>query len=642
MALQKFFYIFKDPKDTDTYFVFVDDLYNYFKKESKEKSCLRRSYFLRGLKNIKFIEEREVVSLQDVLKYCFNHYDSHRGCERIVKIIENLILYGRGENTSEYVRSSFELYSAIAKTTLSSIGEGLTNFQIDESKIRTLVTEHRNSFSEEEWRKIILFEYHFSKENREDSTYEELIRMKWKKFQFIMSVNSVSEELGNVSRKHITERFIRQETAKKVYSIQINGSKTHLAEALDLQLYSTVQEYFSDAFASVTVIGNDSVEHDNKVSMVIEVQVDQDAEMYSNVCISLQHEIEERHSLQLTTVLFVSTAILSQYKNKDGCIARFRFRDDWNLGNVSNYVYLWENQDSFVNPDILDQSLHMTHSDNHCKSCFTDSLPKPLSMKNFDILQEWFLDVPMEIQLIFSAFINRRQLKRSHDPNLYLKQKVERLYMAYDILLNALNKNYIGVFQQSNTNELLQDYKSVKAVFSITSASGTTTSLTKAETSWKEKADDDLLYYNTFLKPQPLTYNSAAGLQTTYVCMRQCHVILMLDNLVRLKYGNDPERSERESKQLCTIPITLQGLPKDNSVTEHWHDSDICDGTPACMCKRRKILHQDDMKTILLEQSAAEKSTYNQFVSLYTWGHRELWHKMTGKLIYFSSFRVSF
>lgn len=60
----------------------------------------------------------------------------------------------------------------------------------------------------------------------------------------------------------------------------------------------------------------------------------------------------------------------------------------------------------------------------------------------------------MEIQLIFSAVINRRQLKPSHDPNFYLKQKVERLYMAYDILLNALNKNYVGVFQQSNTNEL--------------------------------------------------------------------------------------------------------------------------------------------------------------------------------------------
>lgn len=87
------------------------------------------------------------------------------------------------------------------------------------------------------------------------------MKIKWKKFQFIMSVNSVSEELGNVSRKHITERFIQQETARKVYSVQINGSKTHLAEALDLQLYSAVQEYFSDAF---TVINNDSVEHDNK------------------------------------------------------------------------------------------------------------------------------------------------------------------------------------------------------------------------------------------------------------------------------------------------------------------------------------------------------------------------------------------
>lgn len=94
--------------------------------------------------------------------------------------------------TNKYVRPSFELYSAIAKTTLSSIGDDLTNFQIDESKISTLVTERRNSFSEEEWWKIALFENHFSKEEIKDSTYEELMKIKWKKFQFIMSVNSVN------------------------------------------------------------------------------------------------------------------------------------------------------------------------------------------------------------------------------------------------------------------------------------------------------------------------------------------------------------------------------------------------------------------------------------------------------------------
>lgn len=115
-------------------------------------------------------------------------------------------------------------------------------------------------------------------------------------------------------------------------------------------------------------------------------------------------------------------------------------------------------------------------------------------MKQFDIIQEWFTDIPLEIQFIIGAFLNRRQLQRAPDSYAYAKQKLERLYMAYDWLLNLLNKNYIGVFQQANTDELLQDCKSVKTIFNVTSAAGATSSLAKAETDWKQKVDEDLLY----------------------------------------------------------------------------------------------------------------------------------------------------
>lgn len=113
------------------------------------------------------------------------------------------------------------------------------------------------------------------------------------------------------------------------------------------------------------------------------------------------------------------------------------------------------------------------------------------------------------------------------------------------------------MFQQANTNDLLQDCKSVKTIFNVTSAAGATSSLTKAKTDWKIKADDDLLYYNTYLKPHPLTYKTAAGLQTNNVSMRQCHVIFMLDNLVKKKSLYNPARGECESQHMCTIPITL-------------------------------------------------------------------------------------
>jgi hypothetical protein len=37
--------------------------------------------------------------------------------------------------------------------------------------------------------------------------------------------------------------------------------------------------------------------------------------------------------------------------------------------------------------------------------------------------------------------------------------------------------------------------------------------------------------------------------------------------------------------QICTLPITLKGLPKDAHIIDKWHDDNICDGTENCKCK---------------------------------------------------------
>ena len=167
MALQKLFYIFKDPENASTHLVYIDDFYKYFKDEADGTQCIRQSYLVRSLKNIKLIEGKEAVPLLDIFKYCFSHWESFKSCEKIVRIVENLVLYGNDNKlqTSEYVRSSFQLYNA--KTCFPYVNKGLKHLQIDEANIVTLVTEHRNSFSDEEWKQIVLFEYHFSKENEE-------------------------------------------------------------------------------------------------------------------------------------------------------------------------------------------------------------------------------------------------------------------------------------------------------------------------------------------------------------------------------------------------------------------------------------------------------------------------------------------
>lgn len=274
-----------------------------------------------------------------------------------------------------------------------------------------------------------------------------------------------------------------------------------------------------------------------------------------------------------------------------------------------------------------------TRDTDQCGSCFNALPTEPLSTRNFSIIQEWHLDMPIELQMLFTIFINTEALRRAQDADNFLKSKLGKLYTIYDSLLNILNKNYVGIFQQANTDELLYDYRNIKSVFSITSATGATKSHSKAEDEWKKRADDDTLYFNTYLKSQPLTYYTDAGLETKHTSLRKCHIILMLDNLVRLKFCRDPHRSQTPTNQLCTLPITIQGLPLDAAITEIWHDKQLCDGSVNCQCKNRLQLTKADIRRVLLDPSESEKSTYQQFVNLCSWGYQEIWRKMPGNYI---------
>ncbi|ESP02015.1 hypothetical protein LOTGIDRAFT_157148 [Lottia gigantea] len=83
------------------------------------------------------------------------------------------------------------------------------------------------------------------------------------------------------------------------------------------------------------------------------------------------------------------------------------------------------------------------------------------------------------------------------------------------------------------------------------------------------KTMNDQLYYQTFIKEYSMTYSSICGELTKPVSLRDCYMILMLDNLVLLKYHNDPEPGEHRSKQMCMLPITLQDISR-TSVKITW------------------------------------------------------------------------
>ena len=321
--------------------------------------------------------------------------------------------------------------------------------------------------------------------------------------------------------------------------------------------------------------------------------------------------------------MFFSTVSISQYKKASGNIARFELKDDIQTKKVVSDIYHHHfNHDSVFDVYEEDENLD-------CRNCFQDVPSNPLSIENFNIRTEWSMETPLETQILLGGFINLRGLRLTKFPERFLNRKYQVIYGAYDTLLNCFNQKHIGVLQLANTSELLMEYKSLSSVFSVTADIGATTSLQTAEKLIQKKVDSDNLYYNTYIKKYMLSYESAAGMVPSEVNLKEdCHIVLMFDNLVRTTTPSDPGVGV-VSGALLSLPITLQGLPMDNSITDSWH-SDACDGTNECICKKVGELSKEEMDKVLFP-SQEEKIRLDSLTQLCTWGYLDLWKEMPGK-----------
>ena len=589
MALQKYFYIFQDPNTSTNHLVFLDDFYKYFDNECKRQNVhVRRSYLLRSFKSVKSVDGKDTVSVREILRYCFNHFDDYSACKEIVHTVEKSVLFNKASTETEYVRSSLELYKLVAKTQLEKFEDILENVELDESVILTLVKDHKRLFTEREWKRIAWFEFHFARDiSEQEISYEDLLKSKWNKYSSLLSFKKCRIIIKEIIKKHLKNRFLRRQAARRDESEHTVIGQMHLYHAIESQITSSIQEYYPEAFGAAIAFETDYDKKENGFSVIVEVTSDVNEEVYSYLCHSIKYDLQKRHHLNLKNVIFLSTDTIENYLKGDG-VSRFRLRDDILLEKINNYKFYWENSDMKEEPYC--EVFSDQPEGEKCDACYNAELPSPLTLKNFSITKEWHLDVPVEIQLLFGAFINTETVRRSLDIQKYLHVKLEKLYTLYDGLLNVHNKNYIGIFQQANSDELLYDYRNIKSVFNITAASGATASHIKAEMDWKKRADEDILYYNTYLKPHSITYHTNAGLETKAVSLRKCHTIFLLDNLVRLTTTQNPNRSENPSNQLCTLPLTIQGLSLDAAITERWHDATMCDGTYRCPCKKRITL----------------------------------------------------
>ncbi|WAQ96121.1 hypothetical protein MAR_028811 [Mya arenaria] len=100
-----------------------------------------------------------------------------------------------------------------------------------------------------------------------------------------------------------------------------------------------------------------------------------------------------------------------------------------------------------------------------------------------------------------------------------------------------------------------------------------------------------------------------------------------MNNLVSLKKRSDPDPGECRSMQICTLPITIKGMPKNALECEKWHDGD-CAGTVGvtCVCKQDKVLNSKDIDNLLIHLTTEQASSFDNFQKLMTFGYNTIWN----------------
>jgi hypothetical protein len=180
------------------------------------------------------------------------------------------------------------------------------------------------------------------------------------------------------------------------------------------------------------------------------------------------------HETVCSTVLFFDNLSLKQFTLND-IIARFHLRDAIQSKHIVP-MFSWTNTES----KQADEQINL-----QCEICYAPATIDTLTFKGFNVNREWAVNIPLVVQILLGGYLNPKTITRKTASGM-LPKKMRRLYFTYDILLNTINKQYIGLLQERNTFELLMGYKSVTTVFKITGKSGTTMSLKIAEVKLKE------------------------------------------------------------------------------------------------------------------------------------------------------------
>ena len=611
----------------------LDELYKFMKthhKESDRKDAPRRNNIRSEIRkyNDGILEENNTtfLTLSTILRYCHFHCDDFRICKEIVNEVA-VTLFQKSDTpppppvSSVIEKTTFHLYKEIVNVDEIVFigGQDIKPIELDESKILYINKSYKNSFTKIGWRKIQLFEFQFSflekeRQKADYSTYflSSVPERKWKFWETVKASLTLGEQLSKLNSTVCSIQRKRLSTSEAIeeISLRVDGLQ-HLPTILEKTISDAFQVYDIIYIQSVIVVDCCQIcSHQPGIHVFLEVD-DCPASLRLLREISMITKTCLKHHVLVQEIVYLRQGSLDKLCTNEGK-ARFSIRDKFLHKELEEHIISWDRvaEDDADGPNTSTEGL--------CPECyepFSDWLDFPLSVAHQDLLRDWILFVPLPVRLLIEKlFLNAHSIKQAVNMQEFFSTKVARLTTLYDALLNTLNKNYFGLSQQMNTAELIVNYHNATSVFSITQAAGISMSLSAAENRLKKLANPERLYFQTYLKCHPLHYESLNDKSTEHhlVSLRECHLIFLVDNLVRIQRKSDPEHGSKKTLQLCTLPITIKGLPRNSKITDSWH-TDNCDGSESCSCKNKTEITKDKVFNLFLSNTEDEQKQINLF-----------------------------
>ncbi len=602
---------------------------NKTEEERKNTEDPKKHNVLRDLKKYQHDsvheEQNDLITPLSALRYIFSHMDNLEIYHTWGKSI--LALICMENNADKEQKTCFTLYQTLINEPINHIHQEILILKnmFDEHPA-TLCDEFESLFTKTQWQQICWFEYHFQKSSwfQPQQTLIQQTEAKWEFFEMLKSVDVAGQFMLQDAQRCIQSRDLRKKNAAQQSDIILFGLLQHSATVMEAWIFDMIEKIYPGIYNSVLIVNHSCHNEQNLVDIYVEAS----AEIIpgNDLAHYIKSMIYENHKLATSNVIIFHPNTFRKVCG-DGDISRFKIRNTIMMKQLDEYI-LQQTICAIEGPVLSVDPIKTPY----CPKCFVLDLPKPLSLSQFEILNEWLIDVPASLQVLLTNFICHTSVAR-YDENLsdkeiFITSKLEKLYIVLDILLHIRNKKYSGVLQQAMSEELLLYHGSITQVFSVTSRAGITLSRSAAEHVLQHEAGADKTHYTTFMKHHPLDYATVTGEIRKYATIKKCHLILMLDNLVRLTFKCDPVPGENRVGQRCLLPITIQGLPRDAQEVSSWHDQTICDETPKCTCKQNVTLLPDDLNGKLLTLLPDEESAWKKFSRLSVWGCPDIWKQI--------------